>query len=254
MLAQEGAECRAMRFSPVTAPVFARAAWLANRGATFLDARVTPLVYRTFLEVQSGTRRLMIATLVATWGTVAIVGLLLLTGYSNAPGPTSAPPADWPAESAIRLNRLGDTLIVFAHPRCPCTRASLSELEKIVAHHPRGMELWVLFYKPSGISDWPHTDLWETAAALPAAHVIDDLDGRESQRFQAATSGQALLYNAQGRLLFAGGITPGRGHAGDNAGRSAIETLLAGGQPGYDRTPVFGCPILTIGAPAAGAP
>lgn len=183
-----------------------------------------------------------------------MVGLLLLAGYSNAPGPQSATPTDWPAESEIRLNRLGDTLIVFAHPRCPCTRASLGELEKIVARHPRGLKLWVLFYAPGDAANWPQTDLWDTAAALPDAHVLADLDGKEARRFNASTSGQTLLYNAQGRLLFAGGITAARGHAGDNAGRSAIETLLAGGQPGYDRTPVFGCPILTMGPPAAGAP
>jgi hypothetical protein len=55
-------------------------------------------------------------------------------------------------------------------------------------------------------------------------------------------------------LLFAGGITAARGHAGDNAGRSAIETLLAGGRPGYDRTPVFGCPIVVNELQAQGSP
>ena len=38
------------------------------------------------------------------------------------------------------------------------------------------------------------------------------------QRFGAETSGQTLLYDRDGRLLFSGGTTGSRGHDGDNAG------------------------------------
>ena len=48
----------------------------------------------------------------------------------------------------------------------------------------------------------------------------------------------------RGDLLFSGGITFARGHAGDNAGRTAIEACAAGQSPGYRQTPVFGCPII----------
>jgi hypothetical protein len=80
-----------------------------------------------------------------------------------------------------------------------------------------------------------------------------DLEGRESRRFGAATSGQTLLYAADGRLLFNGGITESRGHSGDNAGRSAILSLVLGltsaptGQP--LSTPVYGCPLFDESAP-----
>ena len=62
-------------------------------------------------------------------------------------------------------------------------------------------------------------------------------------RFHVTTSGQTLLFNDQGKLLFSGGITYARGHSGDNAGQAAIESFLAGQDPGYHQTSTYGCPI-----------
>ncbi len=72
---------------------------------------------------------------------------------------------------------------------------------------------------------------------------MEDIQGREALRFGAATSGQTLLYDASGRLLFSGGITPARGHAGDNDGSDALLELLSGGSGRHHQTPVFGCSL-----------
>jgi len=71
-----------------------------------------------------------------------------------------------------------------------------------------------------------------------------DDDGVEAARFGAATSGQVILYDRDGRLLFSGGITASRGHAGDNDGRDAIVSLLGGGRGTRHSSPVFGCSLL----------
>ena len=67
-----------------------------------------------------------------------------------------------------------------------------------------------------------------------------------ARRYGAATSGYAVLYAPDGRLAFAGGITAGRGHEGDNAGEDAILDAInsgpAGGCP--TRMPVFGCALF----------
>ena len=171
-------------------------------------------------------------------------GLGALAWYDNTPADPGQPAAEWPSGSTIDRSEHGMTLIMFAHPRCPCTRASLGELEKIVAHCPPTVTPWVVFFKPDGAEEgWEQTDLWRTAAAIPGAHVICDLGGAEARRFHATASGQTLLYSAGGELLFSGGITFARGHAGDNAGRTAIESFAAGNSPGYHQTPVFGCAI-----------
>src|SRR5690606_15268575 len=111
----------------------------------------------------------------------------------------------------------------------PCTRASLGELEKIVARFQGDVTPWVVFLKPAGSDGhWDQTDLWTTAAAIPGVHVVSDAGGVEARRFHARTSGETLLYSSQGQLLFNGGITLARGHAGGNPGRSAVESCLSG--------------------------
>jgi hypothetical protein len=103
---------------------------------------------------------------------------------------------------------------------------------------------FVLFLKPAGFSDdWEKTDLWQSAASIPGVNVVADEDGVEAGCFHAVTSGQTVLYDAEGRLLFSGGITGSRGHSGDNAGRSAIVSLLNTGEAEAAETFVFGCPL-----------
>jgi len=69
----------------------------------------------------------------------------------------------------------------------------------------------------------------------------------EARRFGVETSGQTLLYDAGGRLIFSGGITGSRGHAGDNAGEAALVALLTSGQADRRATSVFGCPLFATG-------
>ncbi len=172
-------------------------------------------------------------------------GLGTLAWYDNLPAASQPFVSEWPDGSMVDRSERGLTLVLFAHPKCPCTRASLAELEKIVAHCHSTVTPWVVFFKPDGVEhDWEQTDLWRAASAIPGAHVVCDLRGEEAQRFHVTASGHTLLYNARGKLLFSGGITFTRGHAGDNAGRAAIESYALGVLPGYHQTPVYGCPII----------
>lgn len=108
---------------------------------------------------------------------------------------------------------------------------------------------YVLFLKPAGSHDeWEKSDLWQSAARIPDVDVVPDKDGVEARRFHAVTSGQTVVYDNSGRLLFSGGITRSRGHSGDNAGRSAIVSILNAGQAEQTQTAVFGCPLYDSGA------
>lgn len=173
------------------------------------------------------------------------VGIGLLWDYENSPGPTAVAPFRWPADSRIKLATDRATLIMLTHPHCPCTRASIGELARLMAQAQGRVTTYVLFLKPAGSSeDWEKTDLWQSAASIPGVAVVVDDDGGEASRFHAVTSGQTVLYDAEGHLLFSGGITGSRGHSGDNAGRSAIVSLLNTGEAERAETVVFGCPLL----------
>lgn len=187
---------------------------------------------------------LILPALSVIWIGVVGIGLSQMWEYEATPGELTNSPATWPTESRIERGTERPTLVVFAHPRCPCTRASIDELSRILTHCQGKVDAQVLFFKPSGSPvDWPKTDLWSAAQVIPGVSVIQDESGFEATRFSATTSGHSLLYDSRGRLLFSGGITGSRGHAGDNVGKSAIESLLLDGMTQRHQTFVFGCPL-----------
>jgi hypothetical protein len=194
---------------------------------------------------QPGKTRLGITISLTLWLLVVGIGLSVLWGYENSPGIRANPPNLWPTESKIQRGTDHATLVILVHPRCPCTRATIGELAELMAHCQGHLSAYVLFIKPAGFSgDWEKTDLWQSAAIIPGVNPIVDNDGAEAQLFHSATSGQTILYDAEGRLLFSGGITVSRGHSGDNAGRSAIVSLVNTGASVQTETSVFGCPLF----------
>jgi hypothetical protein len=185
--------------------------------------------------------RAFVAALLA-WCLSVGAGLAALWAYADTPGPAATASETWPSDSGVPQNQFLPTLVVFVHPKCPCSRATIGELARVMARVPRGTVTQVLFYRPAGAdSAWERTDLWDAAAAIPGVKVRSDEDGVESRRFGALVSGQTLLYDPHGRLLFNGGITMARGHAGDNDGSTAVAQMLTGATPSTSRTPVFGC-------------
>lgn len=173
-------------------------------------------------------------------------GIVIILDYENASGSAGHAPSQWISGTSIPLDPARDTLIMFAHPRCPCTRASLGELNRLLAQSDGRIAAHVLFFRPPDYpADWTHTELWQSAAAIPGVTVQDDVNDALAHKFGAETSGYVLLYNPHGQLLFRGGITGSRGHAGDNAGESAIISLALGKPASVTQTPVYGCSLFT---------
>jgi hypothetical protein len=182
------------------------------------------------------------SVLYATWLTAAIAGAWVLFNYESTSGNTGPTPQRWPTESRIASPGDRPVLLMFAHPHCPCTRASIGELNRLLARCRLQPLTHVLFIKPAHTSDdWLQTTSWKNAAAIPGVTVFADSAGQEAHRFGAESSGYVVLYDAAGRLVFNGGITAGRGKAGDNSGAQTIVSALSGQNPALKNTPVFGC-------------
>jgi hypothetical protein len=165
--------------------------------------------------------------------------------YENTSGAVGTTLGHWPSVSQITLDPKHDTLVLFAHPKCPCTRATIGELNRIMTQCNGQLVAHVLFLQPSGFTtDWVHSGLWTTASAIPGVTVQVDPEDSIGQKFGAETSGYVLLYNPAGQLLFSGGITGSRGHAGDNAGEDSIIALVNGQNSGVTHTLVYGCSLL----------
>lgn len=191
-----------------------------------------------------------IALVAILWMVVVGFGLAQLWSYATASGPIAEAPRSWPASTQVVRDPSRSTLVMFVHPQCACSRASLEELAILMRSVQGRLAVRVFVYRPAGAEPgWEHTDLWNAAAAIPGVVVASDEDALEAANFGAYVSGQALLYDARGRLEFSGGLTFARGHSGDNEGLRAVRSLLLTGAAAVRNTPVFGC--LLRGAPPA---
>ena len=177
------------------------------------------------------------------WIVAVGAGVRVLWSYEIAPGRAAEAPIRWPRHSRLpRAHR--PTLVVMLHPRCPCSQATLEELDVLLTRLRDRVSAVVLFVVPPHFPGDPETsDLWRRAAGIRNAVIVRDDDGREARRFHVATSGTALLYAATGELLFSGGITASRGHIGDNNGVDTIARFVLEDATSGDDTPVFGCPL-----------
>jgi hypothetical protein len=191
-------------------------------------------------------RRHWLWVFTAVWLAAVSAGLGGVWAYENRPGVDATAPPRWPAASALVPATERPTLLFVAHPQCTCTRASIQELAEVLARSPQPPKTYVLFLRPAVFErGWEHTDLWRSASALPNVTVLRDDDGVEARRFGVETSGQTLLYDRTGALIFSGGITGSRAHAGENAGELALVALLTRGAAERKATSVFGCPLFT---------
>ncbi len=180
-----------------------------------------------------------------------LVWLFLLAGsygyaimYSTTPGARETVPKHWPAETKLKLASPKYTLVTFIHPKCTCSRATLRELCRIVSTCGLKLQTVVVMLVPQGLpEDWAKGELYETANQIPGTRVILDMGGQEAKIFNCLTSGHSLLYNNTGTLLFDGGITPSRGHEGDNVGKNTIEDLVRNRHSQTKSNQVFGCPL-----------
>jgi len=168
----------------------------------------------------------------------------VLWRYSVTPGYAAIPQVNWPANAPIQMGNGRATLVMFAHPNCPCSRASIGELAIIMARSQGALDAHVFFYIPDmEPSSWAKKDLWNNARRIPGVQVAEDRQGAYARLFGAFTSGQTFLYSSTGQLVFNGGITASRGHSGDNNGREAIVAYLHAGTVEQKVTSVFGCSL-----------
>ncbi len=183
------------------------------------------------------------------WAFSIGLGLYLLMNHEVSPGKPGAPPVKWPKDSNIKLSSDKDTLVMFVHPQCPCTKASLEQLTPLTK--TENLAIKILVFSPRvKPKDWRHNAIDQLDFNKSSVSIIPDCDGFEAIRFNSQTSGQTLLYDTNGQLVFAGGITGARGKTGINPGLIELCTALSertnkgtNSQKAREAL-VFGCSII----------
>ena len=189
------------------------------------------------------------------YGTIALVGvwfsalLLCFTGlwwYKTRPGEVGYSLSQWPERAGLKLGETPFTLVLFLHPKCDCSEASVYELRHVVKDAGTKLDTQVVFYFPEKFNEqWAHSSLWDKVSLFPSVLAIPDKGGKTAYLFGARTSGETYLFNSAGRLLFHGGITESRGHIGDSPGRRSIASIVGGQQVSDVKTKPFGCSLFS---------
>jgi len=213
---------------------------------------LAPLRVEPGLEGMLGSQpsRWITRFLVGAWMLVLLAGMAILWRYEEAPCPRVEVPGSWPGASNLLAAADEPTLVVFTHPCCPCSRATLAELSGLLPRYEGRLRTCVSSYRPSEPPPgWDESSVRSALENMPGAELIVDRDGREAALFGVATAGHVLLYGRKGELRYSGGITAACDHMRDNIGPTELERALgaefAGDPPSPVRgVPVFGCSIL----------
>jgi hypothetical protein len=185
--------------------------------------------------------RLRYYGLLVLWSATALAGGTMLWSYDKAPGATVANLTN----IETRLQQIGlesSQVLVFAHPKCPCTAATLEQLRQLT--FPSEVRLTIFFFVPAEAdASWHDTKNVRLAQQIPQATIEFDREGELSRRIGVKTSGHCLAVRADGSIGFSGGITISRGHRGPNQGASDLTHCFARSSVTAEY-PVYGCALF----------
>ena len=197
------------------------------------------------LESAFAWRWPLCATTIVLWLGAIGAGLGALAWYENSPAATEQPLTEWPGGSAIHRSQPRIDVGAVCPPTLPLHAGEPWRIEENRRPLPADRHSLDRVFQTRRSGRRLGANRPVACGQRDSRRPCHGRSGRRrGARFHVTTSGQTLLYSAAGELLFSGGITFARGHAGDNAGRTAIESYSAGDSPGYRQTPVFGCPII----------
>jgi len=200
------------------------------------------------MAISASLKKTLFAAGVIVWLGAAAWGSKLLAEYSFQQSEAGTAVDAWPADAGFSRADGIPTIVVAIHPECPCSRATLEELDSLLAQTSPSLRAIAVFLDDNPNEPAGNSDLFKFAQKMPGVSLVRDRDGSELRRFGFKVSGETRLYRADGALAFRGGITGSRGHLGDNPGRQGALMTTRGPQDGARSAvivrPVFGCELF----------
>lgn len=195
---------------------------------------------------------------IVLWLGAIAFGMSKLIKYSMKEGASSRVVQNWPGHTQLQRSPSRLTLVLALHPFCPCSMATLAELNKIIAKASNHLSIKVLFIRSifgekEKVKE-ESSPLLKELKTLPGIEIIMDKEGREARLFGFTTSGHTALFSPGGKTLFTGGITPGRGHQGTSDGEIAILDFALRGKSSIHQAKVFGCSLFRLPVPLERSP
>jgi hypothetical protein len=183
---------------------------------------------------------------VTVWTLLIAAGFGALLRYDFRTGEKARPDAGAAAVLAPWLIDRPFHLAIGLHPKCPCSRATVAELERLATSCDNEFDCIVLATTPAHAGDdWLDTPLLRAVRERLGATVVHDVNGVLAAELGMKTSGAIVLFDRTGEVRFSGGVTGSRGHEGDNDGEAAVRHIVHGQlHGGAVCSPVFGCPLV----------
>ena len=179
------------------------------------------------------------------WLLTVLAGATALWAYEKRPARPAPAPLTWPQNAWTQPAPHQAAVVLFLHPFCPCSRASLSEFQRLDL--PQEVERHIVFFFPQRDLQepraWQSSPLVHAVQQSPEVSMHIDEGGTTIDMFHAQTSGECFAYSPQGELVFAGGLTVSRGHEGINEGTAGLERSLRSPCAEVVRYPAYGCPL-----------
>lgn len=165
--------------------------------------------------------------------------------FEHSPGRNVRPQAQWPVSTQLRLDRDHGTLVVFLHPFCPCSRATLERLEQVLSDSSKKPTCcFMIAPVASSVEIDARSANLRLAKAMSPSRTFIDGNKSEARLFDPTTSGHVFYYDAGGSLRFSGGVLVERGSNQPNTFAEALYRAI--NNPTYPvvHTPVFGCSLV----------
>ena len=116
------------------------------------------------------------------WVLALTVGLRAMLNYEDGPAEPGDPPGEWPKDSEVSRTAGMPMVVVFAHPKCPCTDATSGELSMLMTRLQGKAAATVIFVRPARFAEgWEKTELWHSAEVIPGVTVFSDPGGVEAR-------------------------------------------------------------------------
>lgn len=197
---------------------------------------------------------LHIITKSVVFGTLAITfvfGFVTLTDYSSRPAPHTDVLAELPADvhfETSQADKNSPTILLFYHPKCPCTLASARCLARLASRFNGSPNFYAYAYCPAEEPDtWIASSTTDELRTINNVTIFPDRNAEKCKQFGVRISGHILVYNSAGKLVFSGGITPYRGHEGGSMAAMDFIQHANGKVLEPSCWPTFGCSILDAG-------
>ena len=198
-----------------------------------------------FVPERSGSSRGVVVA-VWMWAVAVLIGAATLLQYSLFEGARADVPLRQPEKQSVTAAEKSKAdVFVFVHPHCPCSRATVTQLNRLTERSDSEAIIHVLFFCPDSQPDaWTRTTLWAEAAKNDELVCSIDRGGRRAAEFGVRTSGHVVAFDPTGQRTFSGGITGSRGHAGACRGSDVLMNIIQGREVCSTELPVFGCAFV----------